>query len=192
MGSEMCIRDSAIAMLSHRLQRRLPWADIWELQGVPADVVSPLKTLMIAVREAMSCERGNVGEWCKRPECWSQLLALQVELRLPDGLVAGSPSDAAVADTLSGTERSLVEAVGAVPSDVWFAVAKWAKETNTLLGWQRSLAFSLGTLPTRSRKPSIKQATQGRKLLMEARRLGFGHECLSAELLQRLADTTSA
>lgn len=182
----------AIAMLSQRLQRRLPWTDIWELQGVPADVVSPLKTLMIAVREAMLRERGNVGEWCKRPECWSQLLALQVELRLPTGLVAGSPTDAAVADTLSVTERSLIEAVSAVPSDVWFAVAKWAKETNTLLGWQRSLAFSLGTLPTRSRKPSIKQATQGRKLLMEARRLGFGHESLTAEFLQRLAGVGSA
>jgi hypothetical protein len=182
----------AIAMLSHRLQRRLPWSDIWELQGVPTDILSPLKILMVAAREAMSHQPGNIGEWCKRPECWSHLLSLRVDLKLPDGLEAGPSSTATPVEALSGADHALVDAVSAVPSEVWLAVARWAKDTDTLLGWQRSLAFSLGVLPNRSRKPSIKQATQGRKLLMEARRLGFGHELLAADLLSRLAEAGQA
>jgi hypothetical protein len=182
----------AIAMLSHRLQRRLPWSDIWELQGVPPGLLLPLKTLMVAVREAMSHQSRNIGEWCKRPECWSHLLALQVEVKLPEGLADGPTSGATPIEALSGPERVLVEAVGAVPADVWFAVASWAKSTESLQGWQRSLAYSLGGLPGRSRKPSLKQATQGRKLLFEARRLGFGHELLASDLLARLAEAGSA
>lgn len=183
----------AVALLSHRSQRRLPWSDIWEVQGLPADMLPPLKTLLVAVREAITHQPGNrnITEWCKRPECWSQLVNLEVELTLPGGLELAPQGGAPAADALSPAERQLVDCVAAVPADVWFAVAKWAKDTDTLLGWQRGLAYSLGTLPGRGRKPSIKQATQGRKLLLEARRLGFGHEQLAADMLGQIAQVTT-
>lgn len=179
----------AVALLSHRSQRRLPWTDIWELQGVPDELVPALKTLLVAVREAVTNPPANrnITEWCKRPECWSQLLNLNVDLALPSGLEAAPQSGALPTDALSPAERLIVGVVAEVPAEVWFAVAKWAKDTDTLLGWQRGLAYSLGTLPGRNRKPSIKQATQGRKVLMEARRLGFGHEQLTPALLEQLA-----
>jgi AIPR protein len=179
----------AVALLSYRLQRRLPWSNIWELQGLPTDMLPPLKTLLVAVRETITHPPANrnITEWCKRPECWSQLVNLEVELTLPAGLDS-APQDGAMAiEALSSAQRLLVDSVAAVPAAVWFAVAKWAKDTDTLLGWQRGLAYSLGTLPSRNRRPSIKQATQGRKLLLEARRLGFGHEQLVPDLLEQLA-----
>lgn len=183
----------AVALFSHRLQRRLPWSDIWELQGLPTDMLLPLKTLLVAVREAITHPPANrnITEWCKRPECWSQLVSLEVELALPAGLEPAPQGGAVAPETLSSAERLLVDSVAAIPADVWFAVAKWAKDTDTLLGWQRGLAYSLGTLPGRNRKPSIKQATQGRKLLLEARRLGFGHEQLGSQLLEQLAEVTT-
>lgn len=183
----------AVALLSHRLQRRLPWSDIWELQGLPTDMLPPLKTILVAAREAITNPPANrnITEWCKRPECWSQIVNLDVQLTLPEGLEPAPPSGGVVNEALSSNDRLLVDAVAAVPAEVWFAVAKWAKDTDTLLGWQRGLAYSLGTLPGRNRKPSIKQATQGRKLLLEARRLGFGHEQLVPELLEKLAQHDS-
>lgn len=184
----------AIALLSHHSQRRLPWSDIWELQGVPDELVPALKKLLVAVREAVTNPPANrnITEWCKRPECWSHLLNLDVDIALPSGLESAPQSGAVPTDALSPAERAIVEAVAVIPGDVWFGVAKWAKDTDTLLGWQRGLAYSLGTLPGRNRKPSIKQATQGRKVLMEARRLGFGHELLTAELLERVAQAVSS
>ncbi|MCC6358557.1 MAG: AIPR family protein [Phycisphaerales bacterium] len=182
----------AIALLSHHSQRRLPWSDIWELQGLPVDLSAPLKTLLVAVREAITHPPANrnITEWCKRPECWSQLLSLDVKIDLPKGLEAAPQRGPAASETLSPADRALVECVAAVPAEVWFAVATWAKDTDTLLGWQRGLAYSLGTLPGRNRKPSLKQAIQGRKLLVEARRLGFGHEQLTPDLLGQLAQTS--
>lgn len=182
----------AVALLSHRLQRRLPWSDIWELQGLPSDLLNPLKILLVAVREAITHPPANrnITEWCKRPECWSHLVNLEVDLTLPAGLEAAPQRGAVAVESLSPAERLLVDCVSNVAFDVWFAVAKWAKDTDTLLGWQRGLAYSLGTLRSRNKKPSVKQATQGRKLLLEARRLGFGHEQLSTELLGQLAEIT--
>ena len=184
----------AVALLSHRSQRRLPWTDIWELQGVPDELVPALKTLLVAVREAVTNPPANrnITEWCKRPECWSQLLNLNVDLTLPSGLEAAPQSGTVPTDALSPAERFIVGVVSEVPADIWFALAKWAKDTDTLLGWQRGLAYSLGTLPGRNRMPSIKQATQGRKVLIDARRLGFGHELLTAELLERVVQAASS
>jgi hypothetical protein len=54
-----------------------------------------------------------------------------------------------------------------IPAEIWFAAAKWAKANQALTGWQRSLAFSLGKLTTRGVQPSEKQATHGRKRLLE-------------------------
>lgn len=183
----------AIALFSHRSQRKLPWADIWEVQGIPVDMLLPLKTLLVAVREAVThpLANRNITEWCKRPECWSQLLNLEVELTLPAGLETAPRSGVVGTDALSPAERQRVDSIASVPADVWFAVAKWAKDTDTLLGWQRGLAYSLGTLLVRGRVPSIKQATQGRKLLLEARRLGFGHDLLVPDLLAQFAQVSA-
>ena len=68
--------------------------------------------------------------------------------------------------------RSIAEA-GEVEAEVWFGLSNWAKETGNLAGWERSLAYSLGRLSSAGRLPSMKQAKQGLRILVEARRLGF-------------------
>jgi hypothetical protein len=88
--------------------------------------------------------------------------------------------------TATPEELAAVEMAGLVPSEVWYALSKWAKETNSLQGWQRSLAYSLGRIGDRRLTPSPRQAVQGCRLLLEARRLGFGHDELAGELLERL------
>ncbi|HOF66918.1 MAG TPA: AIPR family protein [Candidatus Fermentibacter daniensis] len=178
----------AVALLSHRLQRRLPWSDIWELQGLPTDMLMPIKTILIATRKTIINPPGNqnITEWCKRPLCWSQVVNLELQFTLPEGLEQAPLGGPVANEALSSADRILVDSVVAVPAEVWYSVAKWSKNTNSLLGWQRRLAFSLGTLSGRTREPSIKQAIQGRKLLLEACRLGFGHEQLIPELLEKL------
>jgi hypothetical protein len=133
----------------------------------------------------------NITEWCKREECWSTVLQLPLQLDLPahsEGNGSGPRNDQ---PPPTPQETAAIELVRAIPADVWFAAAKWAKDTDSLQGWQRSLAYSLGTLGARARPPSAKQAVQGCRLLAEARRLGFGHELLTADLLQRLGQTAT-
>lgn len=72
--------------------------------------------------------------------------------------------------------------------EVWFAVAKWAKQTDSLFKAQRSIACSIGRILGHEETPSIKQANSGRKIIIRARELGFSHPMLKTELITALND----
>ena len=61
----------------------------------------------------------------------------------------------------------------AVDAETWFAMSRWARETDSLQPWQRGLAYSLGRLAGRGNEPSVRQAKQGVIVLGEALALGF-------------------
>ena len=125
----------------------------------------------------------NITEWCKRDDCWAAILGLEVAVDSDD---ANAWTPAAKRSDQPTNADGTVIAVASVPSDVWFAASKWAKDTGTLLAWQRSLAYSLGRLQGRGAQPSPKQAIQGRKLMLDAIRLGFGHDKLTRDLIEAL------
>jgi hypothetical protein len=178
----------SIARLSNALGRRLPFDEMWKTQEVADDIRTSLAKMIIGVRDVITQPPGNrnITEWCKRDDCWTAILALPITIDSADESTwtpeASRPDQPTNAD---GT----VIAVASVPADVWLAASKWAKDTGTLLPWQRSLAYSLGRLQGRGSSPSPKQAIQGRKLMLEAVRLGFGHEQLTKELIEVLGSS---
>lgn len=181
----------AIARLSHALGRRLPFDEIWKDQEIPDDIKASLAKVIVGVRDVITQPPGNrnITEWCKRDDCWSAILAVPVAI---DGAAADTWTPAAQRPDQPTNADGTVFAVAAIPSDVWFAASKWAKDTGTLLLWQRSLAYSLGRLQGRGAHPSPKQAIQGRKPMMEAIRLGFGHDQLTNDIVQALGDAEPA
>ena len=60
-------------------------------------------------------------------------------------------------------EQKVIDEVATISAETWFALSRWAKETNNFQSWQRSLLFSVGSLIGRGQKPSIKQATHAIK-----------------------------
>ncbi|MCC7411788.1 MAG: AIPR family protein [Gammaproteobacteria bacterium] len=176
----------SIARLSNAMARRLPFDAIWKEQEVPEGIKAPLAKVIIGVRDVIVQPPGNrnITEWCKRDDCWARIRALPVEVDGADESTwSPNPSRS---DQLANADGTVI-AVAAVPSDVWFAASKWARDTRTLLPWQRSLAYSLGGRRGRGSAPTAKQAIQGRKLLLEAVRLGFGHEYLTNDVVHALA-----
>jgi hypothetical protein len=182
----------SIARLSNALGRRLPFDDIWRNQEVPDEIKAPFAKIVVGAREVITQPPGNrnITEWCKRDDCWSAVLSLPIAI---DGVPANTwTSTMTRSDQPKGAD-GIVLAVAAVPSDVWFAASKWAKDTGTLLPWQRSLAYSLGRrIHVPGIQPTPKQAIQGRKLMMEAVRLGFGHDLLTKELVSALVSAESS
>lgn len=80
------------------------------------------------------------------------------------------------ADRLRGAANRRTQVVtecAAVAPEAWFALSNWAKQTANLQPWQRKLSFDIGTRMARGRPPSVKQALHGKRILDEARRLGF-------------------
>ena len=70
-------------------------------------------------------------------------------------------------------EKQLIERASAIEAKVWYALSRWAKETNNFQSWQRSIVFSVGQLIARGRKPSYKQSVQALKVYDEAITRGF-------------------
>lgn len=71
------------------------------------------------------------------------------------------------------SDLELINKIAEIPSQVWFEISAWAKETNNLASWQRGIAFSIGRILAQKRHPSRKQAAQGIKIIEEIQRLGF-------------------
>jgi len=70
-------------------------------------------------------------------------------------------------------DQKIIAEIMEVPSEKWFELARWAKETDNLQSWQRSISFSIGKLLARGKTPSRKQAIQGAKIIKEAKSFGF-------------------
>lgn len=70
-------------------------------------------------------------------------------------------------------DNEAVRECAAIDPEEWFALSNWAKQTANLQPWQRKLSFDIGMRTKRGRPPSAKQAEYGRRILDEARRLGF-------------------
>ena len=171
-----------IAKLVHATAHRIDLATIWRTQTLSAALSAALVDLSHPVNDVIANPRGrsnHVGEWTKKLDCWKVVeelnwpipANLEVELIGLASQVKDVNSERG--QILSEEEAELVNYAAGVPAQAWFAVSNWAKETGNLQSWQRSLAYSLGVLTSQSRRPSVKQARQGRKLLEEATRLGF-------------------
>jgi hypothetical protein len=76
--------------------------------------------------------------------------------------------------------------IDVIAPEVWFAAAKWAADNQLLTPVQRRIAYSLGKVAARKGQPSEKQDAAGRKLLLEAVRLGFTHDQLSERHIETL------
>ncbi len=178
----------SIARLSHECQRHLNVEAIWKEQQVPPDIEGALKFIIPGVREVIinpPRTQRNVGEWCKREECWNAVLERPIVVTVsltPKESQRTTDGQVQIAPALSPENQEFLNAIKSVPAATWYSIASWAKETATLQPWQRGLAYSLGDLKERSRVPSMKQAVQGRRILMEAFRLGFTHETIDTKL----------
>jgi hypothetical protein len=167
----------AISRLSHETERRLPWDDIWSTQRLPHEVLSALKLIMVGIHDAIAHPPNgrNVTEWCKSDQCALAVMEVDVKPELPS--VGGWQPYATFTayQVRQPATGPLLEAILAVPHAVWYAISKWAKESDELKPWQRSLSFSIGRLRELGKPPSSKQAVQGRKLLLEAVDAGYSH-----------------
>jgi hypothetical protein len=154
---------------------------IWATQTLPEPLADFIEILSVHAHEHVTAPPGgqNVTEWCKKEKCWEQFRELDLELpaKVDTGLItrerAARRSEHTLDEQASAAEAEIIARVAGIQAETWFSLAAWAKDTQTLMPWQRSLSFSLGRLAGTGRPPSRKQATQGEKILNEARSLGF-------------------
>ena len=171
-----------LAYLSYKTAQRINLEKIWKEQTLSPALEEAIITLSGIVREILINPPGgaNVGEWCKKDKCWESVKGCKYALTdtLKEELVeVGHVSKKTVPtssiESLTEDEQKIIDEAAAVSPETWFALSRWAKETNNFQPWLRSMLFSVGTLTGRGRKPSIKQSRHALKALEDARGKGF-------------------
>ena len=176
-----------IAYLSHVTGQRIDLDAIWKNQSLTTALEENIVEVSKFVQQIIVNPPGgaNVGEWCKKQQCWNAIKEHSYEITedlraelvdvANDGEVISSAGKATVSslNVTTEDERALIDKAFAISAAEWYALSKWAKETDNFQGWQRSILFSVAQLVARNRKPSYKQSVQALKIYEEATDKGF-------------------
>ena len=176
-----------LAWISNKTAQRIDLDRIWKEQALTQALEETIIDVSKAVREVIINPPGgaNVGEWCKKEKCWdavqgiSVILSDQLVSELKDlsystpVLSKNEGSQSSSFNVVTDEEKAVIDQVLAISPKTWYALSKWAKETNNFQGWQRSLLFQVGQIVARKKVPSYKQAVQAMKAFEEAVKKGF-------------------
>lgn len=176
-----------LAYLSYKTAQRINLDAIWKTQGLTPALEENIVAISKFVHESITNPpRGaNIGEWCKKPKCWEIVkeYAYEITPSLEKELISIDKSAPVVSATKSAAtsainvateeEIRVIKAAKSISAATWYALSKWAKETNNFQGWQRSIVFSVGQIIARGKQPSYKQAVQALKVYEEATNKGF-------------------
>lgn len=175
-----------LAFLSYKTAQRLNLEKIWKEQRLSGALEKEIINVSDLVHDFIINTPGgaNVSEWCKKEKCWNELkeVAFTLSQELEEELLEiGHNSSTKVVptnsvDSLTDEEEKLINQATSVSAEVWYALSRWAKETNNFQPWVRGLLFSVGSLVSRGKKPSIKQAMHAMSALEKAKIKGFNNE----------------
>ena len=151
----------AIARISHDMKGNLPWGEIWADQNLPVLVYQALRSAIrgceaVILREAPK-KRKQPSEYAKRAECWADVAAAPMDLKLAEARMKGLDKFS-IMDTVRPAE--LVEADGIffdLDEDQWKAVsmALTAHHHNpTYAGCAKTMGGNVG----KHKKPTPAQA----------------------------------
>lgn len=169
-----------LSWLSFKTNKRLNLDKIWDTQEVSESLNNMIEQMIDVVWKHInnpSRAGMNIGEWCKKPECWLTLKDKFIDTTVINDEIRKDADTYAESDfvgqELSPQEAKLIEEASKTPSEVWFALAKWAKENNRFTPFDRKLVYNIGVLANRKSIYTPKQAKNVLRILKQAKEEGF-------------------
>ena len=166
-----------VALVSYRTAGRVDLGTIWNAQDCSEVLSDTMHSWMPPIWQELSRSAGqrNVGEWCKKEECWRavQTLGLEVSQELESDLSEGQALPT-VGDSagkkglgLTAQDRENIARVMQVPTGHWVHLTRWGSKTEHLASWQIGIATTLATYAAMNwtKVPSAKQAKQAVAML---------------------------
>jgi hypothetical protein len=169
-----------LAWLSYKSNKKLNLDVIWENQTVPEAIVNLVEQMIGVVWDHINTPSKpgmNIGEWCKKPECWLVMKDKFIDTALINDEIR-KEADTFIETDLIGQELTqqeykLIEEAGKIKGEIWFALSKWAKENNMFTPFDRKLAYNLGVLANRKAVLTPKQAKNALRIFKSAKDAGF-------------------
>ncbi|MDQ1806244.1 AIPR family protein [Chryseobacterium sp. CKR4-1] len=168
-----------LSWLSFKSNKKLNLDTIWENQGVNEILNNIVEQMISIVWDHLNnpLKVGmNIGEWCKKPECWLTLKDKFIDISIINEEIKNVDSyieNDLIGQELSPHELRIIEEAGNVKSETWFALANWAKAYNRFTPFERKLSYNIGILSNRKTILTLKQAKNALSLLKKAQDLGF-------------------
>lgn len=169
-----------LSWLSYKSDKKFDLLKIWETQKISETLNDLLNQAIDIVWEHINnpSRKGmNIGEWCKKQECWISLKNKNFDISMvKDEFLSGNLNylerDLA-GQLLTPNETKTIEETSKVSAETWFSIAKWAKDNDRLTPFDRKLVYNLGILTNRRKSFSPKQAKVGLRILNTAQDEGF-------------------
>ena len=172
-----------LAWISYKTNKKLNLDKIWESQAISETINNLIEQMIDIIWKHINSPSKpgmNIGEWCKKQECWLLLkdkfidnVAISEEIKLDQQSYTETDL---IGQELSPQESKIIEEVNLIKSETWFLLAKWAKENNRLTPFDRKLAYNLGVLASRKSTVSPKQAKNALRIYNSSIEEGFSEK----------------
>lgn len=176
-----------LSYLSNKTAQRIDLESIWKSQDITTALENNIIAISKFVHDLITNPPGgaNIGEWCKKAKCWEIIKEHSYEITedLEKELIttgssthlvsASKNAETSSLNTATEEETQTISRAMTVSAKTWYALSKWAKDTNNYQGWQRSIVFSVGQVIARGKEPSYKQAVQALRVYDDAINKGF-------------------
>lgn len=158
-----------VALLAEKTARRIDLQTIWNQQRISADMASLLEEWLgqIAVLLKSSAGDRNPGEWFKQESCWKQIKESTADWKLTPAVSAQLTTASGVTSALPDDVHNAIAQCTQVDAGTWFEIQMWGRKSGELAVWQSGIANTLSGYAAGgwAKKPSVKQATHGIKIL---------------------------
>lgn len=171
-----------MAKIQHMHEGRINFDFIWDKQEIHEDLANAIDHVCgIAnnhIQIDLPARYRNPSEWAKKEACWhafrDKKIQIPINLGTPILIEGRAKRKNTVGPVVTPDSSKEVKWLRETESEMWIALASWAKETNNFEGWQRKFMFSIGRqLGSKEFSPSLKQANLGHSIYSKATGLGF-------------------
>ncbi|KKH45795.1 AIPR family protein [Methanosarcina sp. 1.H.A.2.2] len=170
-----------LSLIFYKTEKRINLDEIWRQQALTPVLIDTIVMVSRHVYQHIidSPDGKNVTEWCKKEQCWKELIIKKMDLPLEiqKELIKIDKRSRNRADkgieSPDSEDRKMISELMLVSSETWINISYWAKQTGSLQPWQRSLAHSMSTLASKVQEPTLKQSINALKILEDSRKLGF-------------------
>jgi hypothetical protein len=162
-----------VAYLSFRMTGNFDFMRLWEKQSVPVQVKDLIRDWAEPVYQYIigSADGRNVTEWCKKPDCWNGLRALNLRTEMDLTRFSGPVTSSAPAGLVDVDDASAISECMRLTVAEWERMIAWAMRAKQIHPAVRGIASTLRmyALDNWTRTPSVKQARSAVRLIQRWR-----------------------
>jgi hypothetical protein len=166
-----------IARLSADIGTKLNLSGIWESQDISPELRRTFDGWAPRIHAAiiLGAGRNNVTEWCKKEESWSYIKQLDLEISGPQPSEIAEDSAVPYAMIQTIQNGDLIDLCCKIDGAGWMKVAAWGAESGRIAKFDQRVALTLANYAIEGwqKKPSIKQAMIGARVLRSAENAGI-------------------